>query len=294
VRARLERGPALAVALLFCLACVDSRTGRPQTLASVPAQPDPGSGPFLCSVADGLELRSIEDFELGAAGAGWFTNNNVCESCQPIIDDLNDVVAQLAAFPADQTLLAKRGSLLDELAPCRTACQASQQPSIFDKPLPAERIPWGARCGSFWALHARTAQLTGWGGNLAVRFTPPFDAHDYKGIALWGRVAPGSRNSLRVELADRYTDDKFLLPDGTSACNATATLDSLPTGCDRFGGYAVLDADWRLFLIPFVELRQAGWGKRAPGLDLAALRTLSFTWGPGTWDIWIDDVAFYR
>ena len=277
--------------LSLSLAC--GGDARPQVNPDASFPPDPGSGPFLCSVADGFEFSSIEDFELGAAGNGWFTNNDVCATCQPLVDDLADVQALLAGSPADKTLLAEQQADLDTLAPCREKCAASQQPCTFDKPLPAERMPRG-RCQSWWALHGRTQRLGGWGGNYGVRFTPPRDAHEFKGIAFWGRAAPGSRNAVRVELADKYTDEKYVGPDGGPICNPSSTLDSLTTGCDKFGGYAVLGDDWQLVLIPFDELRQAGWGRKAPDLDLAALRYLSFTFGPGSWDLWIDDVAFYR
>jgi hypothetical protein len=249
----------------------------------------------LCGAADGIELQPIEDFELGAAGGGWYTNNDVCEDCQPIIDELDEVQTRLSLAPADAQALSQRQEILATLAACRTACQATQTPTIFDKPLPADRIPNGGRCGSRYALHTHTLQpLSGWGGNLGLSFTPPADASQWTGLAFWARIGPGSRNAVRVELVDKNTDQKLLNPDGEPVCLPNVGPDDLSQGCDKFGAWAVMDHDWRLFLLPFSQLRQAGWGKRAPSLEVGALRGLSFTFGPGSWDLWIDDVALYR
>lgn len=56
----------------------------------------------------------------------------------------------------------------------------------------------------------------------------------------------------------------------------------------------VVGPDWQLFALPFSELRQAGWGRSSPALDVAALRSLTLLFPEGVWDIWIDDIAYYR
>jgi hypothetical protein len=71
-----------------------------------------------------------------------------------------------------------------------------------------------------------------------------------------------------------------------------------PDGPQRCGdGWAkgvALTADWQFFKIPFTELRQEGYGKPFPNLDLSAITLVRFTWTQGWVDVWLDDVRFYR
>jgi hypothetical protein len=55
-----------------------------------------------------------------------------------------------------------------------------------------------------------------------------------------------------------------------------------------------LNTDWTFYRIPFTELRQEGYGKEFPALDLAGVTMVRFTWTVGWIDYWIDDVRFYR
>ncbi len=55
-----------------------------------------------------------------------------------------------------------------------------------------------------------------------------------------------------------------------------------------------LSPDWKFFKVPFAELRQEGWAKRFPKLDVSAVTMVRFTWSVGWVDYWIDDVRFYR
>jgi hypothetical protein len=55
-----------------------------------------------------------------------------------------------------------------------------------------------------------------------------------------------------------------------------------------------LTTDWRLYLIPFTQLAQQGFGKKSPRLDLTAASALRMMWDVGWVDYWVDDVGFYR
>lgn len=55
-----------------------------------------------------------------------------------------------------------------------------------------------------------------------------------------------------------------------------------------------LSPDWKFYRIPFAELRQEGWAKRFPRLDVGGVTMVRFTWSVGWVDYWIDDVRFYR
>lgn len=218
-----------------------------------------------CSAGAELELWKIDDFELGAA-TGAFTNNEVCARCQDIA-------------PEDE----------EELFACQDRCRASQSPTDFDKPLPAELIP-GGRCGSRYALHIESERFFEWGGIVGFPFAPAVDVSDYTGIAFWGRVAWGTRTTVRASVLDPETDATFVEP----RCSGESDLDEFEDACDAYGNYAVMDGNWKFYKIPFIEMRQRGYGHIAPFLDLGAITQASIEFGLGEWDFWIDDIAFYR
>jgi len=55
-----------------------------------------------------------------------------------------------------------------------------------------------------------------------------------------------------------------------------------------------LTTDWQFFKVPFTNLRQQGWAKRQPKLDLTSVSVVRFSWDTGWIDYWIDQVSFYR
>ena len=80
----------LPIAALALGACGGEDDGRPDFVlwdgTPGPNEEDLGSGPYRCDADDGLEFLWVEDFESGAAGGSWYTNNDVCEICQGLID----------------------------------------------------------------------------------------------------------------------------------------------------------------------------------------------------------------
>ncbi len=174
-------------------------------------------------------------------------------------------------------------------------CYESQSPYIFDKPLRASEVIGGHRCESQYAMHLVAPQLRDWGGNFGRNFSvsEPLDLRDWEGIAFWGRVGPGSRSMLKVSIADAFTDEKFVV-DGEPVCLFDTPEDNTTDGCDKHGSWVSLSENWELYKLPFSEMRQAGWGKPAPFFDVSRVLGLSFDYQAGSWDIWIDDVGFYR
>jgi hypothetical protein len=84
------------------------------------------------------------------------------------------------------------------------------------------------------------------------------------------------------------------------ACNADSIREDR-NGCDKFGANRTMTGDWQFYSVDFLNVRQSGWGMpvmddqgNAAPLDSTDMRTLVFMWTTGTWDVWIDDVAFYR
>ncbi len=250
---------------------------------------DPGSGPVFCETAKTLEFMVLDDFEFGAAGLPWYVNSDICDDCDDIEKSIKELTDKHVS-DTDPDLKALR----DSLDACKAPCMATLSPSKWSKPLPAERIKGNPPCGSRYAMHVRGGPFNAWGGNLGVNFAAPIDGRGWQGIAFWARVAPGSRAVLRAELSDKYSNGDYDKEPGFPYCASKYTADTRVTGCDTFGSRVVLDQTWQLLLIPFSEMRQGGWGRRAPELDTSALLSMSFMYQTGAWDIWIDDPALYR
>jgi hypothetical protein len=219
-----------------------------------------------------------------------------------------------------------------DLSACLTNCSHFQtSPSYLEDPLEGTLIPNGGRCGSLTGLNIVGGPFSNWGGSVGRRLSAPcasdptrtcgFDASGYDGIALWMRTAPGSPGAPlgsvpRVIVGDQFTDTSYnqllqqcggpviksgcpdyLLP--TNYCDpnpapVTPTgMTGYSTGCDKFGSYATLTTNWQLVLLPFSEMRQGGWGRQQPQLDTSAIFSVEIDYTQGSWNFWIDDIAFY-
>jgi hypothetical protein len=301
---------SLSMLVLAATACGGTSGGAPvePVEAGVQVQVDPGSGAIQCPerqadgtfvVSDyaGRESRyvfdTLEDWEFGAAASSWYSNNSQCSICDEQLTACNAVDGD-----ADQTC-DDPAAEAERLA-CEDRCKAIQEPWARSKPIPADEIPNGGRCGSYYALHLQAGPFDevpfafneSWGGVLGQDWhAEPRDLSAYEGVFLWGRAAPWSRKPFRVDLSDPFTDGNSLKEDGTPYCGAS---DEPGTGCDKFGWSAPLGDDWQLFLIPFSEMRQGGWGEPAPFLTFWEVWSFGFSYNVGVWDLWIDDIGFYR
>ncbi|WP_438023374.1 hypothetical protein [Sorangium sp. So ce233] len=111
-----------------------------------------------------------------------------------------------------------------------------------------------------------------------------YDASDYRGITFWARAEEGSARRMKVMFVDRQTR-----PTG-GICDVEAD------GCyDHFHEQVALADDWKHFKVPAECLRQGGFGDQfdAPAMDQLWGFYFSFDAGQA-FDVWIDDVAFYR
>jgi hypothetical protein len=186
----------------------------------------------------------------------------------------------------------------------------TQSPYFFDNPRVAEPIV-GGRCQSRYAMHIAGGPYVDYGGNMSLNFAPALNATNvdvldeisgaertgqgYLGIAFWGRLGAGpGGNNLRIEVGEKHTDANYTGLNGGPICTANTTEDNNEEGCDKFGAFAALRGDWQQYYVPFADMRQAGWGRRAEQFDLTGLFSLAISFAQGTWDFWIDDVAFYR
>jgi hypothetical protein len=63
---------------------------------------------------------------------------------------------------------------------------------------------------------------------------------------------------------------------------------------DGWASTVGLTLDWQYYTVPFSELRQGGFGKRAPYFNLKAIDTIALGFIVGWADVYIDNVTFYR
>ena len=316
-RRALERRWTAAALPVACFAASCGGATEEPRPAEGPAPGVPGyyaapvetaGGALDCTERVDVELQVVEDFELGAAG-GWYSGNDVCAVCQELVEAADDIrnAGQTALDAAELAALAELQADLDA---CRPSCLAvTESPYFFDNPPVAEPIP-GGRCNSRYAMHIKGGPFFDWGGSLGFNFSPPLNVtnmdvadpntgelrpgRDLQGITFWGRLGGSSNNNVRIEVGEMHTDQAYVGSEGGPICTPDTTEDNDELGCDKFGATAQLRADWQQFLIPFAEMRQAGWGMRAERFDVSALLSFSISYAQGSWDFWIDDLAFYR
>lgn len=267
---------------------------------------DPGSGPVACNALDGYELYLLDNFEPGEASIAWYTNNDRTALSDPLPD--TDPIPS-TPIPGGR---------------CMGETPSDDAATLCDDPM----VPRGdcttvARLESRSALHMRTGLLTNNGGQLgrslpltcdptqsACGFaagppeigpcstgqgsTPPtggcegYDLSLWEGVFVWARIGPNSADTIKVRVADKATDDKGCI------CDPYTNQNDSSSGCDKFSSFVGLDDDFRVYFVPFEEMQQGGWGMRAPRLDTSGLFSFALEFGRGSWDLWIDDVGFYR
>ncbi len=294
---------------------------RPQPVACHPIlpvndYPDPGSKAADCNALDGYELYFLDTFEVGRSQLGWYVNSDRTAEQVPAPDEdpprTSDILAnglasgrcvgatRSASAPTACTKLEDAPGSCNEAAPIesrraihvlsgsltanggqlgrdfpKTGCTADEC-SLFGKPLLPGPPEVGA-CSTGLGSTGPTA------GCSALNDTSAWD-----GIVLWARVAPGSATGIRVRVGDGKTDDK------SCQCDPYTNQNDSSTGCDKWGTYVALTHDFVAHFVPFKEMQQGGWGRQSDQLDTTNLFSFGIEWGRGAWDLWIDDVAFYR
>jgi hypothetical protein len=147
-----------------------------------------------------------------------------------------------------------------------------------------------AGLGSY-AMHVTATGFTGWGSGLGVDFRAgkkPYDASLMSGVRFWARVGENKNTRHRVQLVDATTDVLG------GKCNAATTAVDGEKCDDHFGKNLTFTTTWTLYVLPFSELSQIGWGKSAPALDKTALYGLQVTAKAKLEvDLWLDQVEFF-
>lgn len=107
-----------------------------------------------------------------------------------------------------------------------------------------------------------------------------YDASAYAGITFFARVAPDAQTTIRVSISDLNTNLKG------GICKVCY---------DAFGSNLLMTADWARYKISFAEMMQRAFGDPFPALDAAHVFAIDFSFiGTEAFDLWVDDVAFYR
>jgi hypothetical protein len=253
---------------------------------------DPGSGPIDCAALEGYEIELIDDFETGAA-TGWYVNNDFTAQQVPA-PDTDPVPGQripggrcleTPGMGSDYAIHILTGNLSEfggvfgrnmrrrlDADPCPIT------PCLGRTPPPPSVGPCGI------------GQATPDQQNVATECTTGADASAFEGIVLWARKGPGSASGLRIQVSDPLTDDS----NQACVCNPFTNENDTSDGCDKFGTYLNVDDTWRAYFVPFAGMQQGGWGLASPALDTSGLFSVTVQLGRGEWDIWIDDIGFYR
>jgi hypothetical protein len=63
---------------------------------------------------------------------------------------------------------------------------------------------------------------------------------------------------------------------------------------DHFTFPLHLTTDWHLYLVPFSQMYQQGFGKKASSFDLTTVSLVRLTWDAGFIDYYVDNLRFYR
>jgi hypothetical protein len=298
------------VGLVLCACGGEDKGPRPEANLCRPILPvsdslDTGGGAPDCHALDGYELYLIDDFE-NPSRTGWYVNNDRTALQVPAPDEDPPRTSEI---PGGR---------------CAGSSSTERAPTYCDSPTtPRGECQTAVDLTSRRAMHVQSGLLSRDGGQLgrnlskdcsaasACKFAPGppeigpcstglgpspaiagcranDDLSDWDGIVAWIRVAPGSSSSIRVRAADGATDDKGCV------CNPYTNQNDSSTGCDKWGKYFNVDNTFRAYLVPFAEMQQGGWGLKSPFLDQSNLFSIGIEWRIGAWDLWIDDVAYYR
>jgi hypothetical protein len=173
----------------------------------------------------------------------------------------------------------------------------TQQPPPMAAP-PMESIP-GTRCTfSTEAMRVTGSGFTNWGSGFGFDFKTAFgpngyagstyDGTAYRGITFWARVGDPSVTTIWFGVGDQWS-----IPSG-GHCDETLTTG--PTACyDVFGTSIELTTEWKRYALEWGQLGQRSFGMPRSELDVANLFNAHFDVAPSpVFDVWIDDIAFYK
>ena len=318
--------PPIGLLVATLSACGGTDNGRPSGKA-----PE-GAGALPCDAANGYTSQVFIDFEGELRTFAGYPDPRTAAACnltacQASPFFFNFDVAHTNEDPTDTRACgAETKTGCDCQLPTKPDVVPSSDPaigsSLFGRPIE------GGRCSAPGnAMHLEATNIAtcygsngrlGWGAGVDIKFDPSgplddaagapgsggasgdeahapgsngYDARAWDGISFWVRKGNlGSNSTLIVTVADPGTTPAP--PEGCSDAETAPDAEK----CDAFGVAVTLSEEWTFVPALFRSMRQKGFGKPSPlgYLDSGNLVKIQLLLGPGDWDLWIDDVAFFR
>lgn len=171
-----------------------------------------------------------------------------------------------------------------------------QTPMVDPKGMTPFPMSATSRGASKFAANTHGMGFTVWGAGFGFDLNnsggmnpvkSPYDASAYKGIHFYAKIGSGAIGAVRFNVGDVNTT-----PEGGKC----TTGGMMPTCSDDFGQNLNLTTDWQDITIAFSDMKQVGWAmQKLPSIDTKSLYSVHFQAGTKTsFDIWIDDIAFYK
>jgi hypothetical protein len=163
--------------------------------------------------------------------------------------------------------------------------------TLGPEPLVCTELTGAPAALGMYAMHITATGFTGWGSGLGVDFRAgkkQYDGSKLSGVRFWARVGEGKNKQHRIQLVDATTDALG------GKCNPAANAPDGEKCDDHFGKDLVLTTSWTLYVVPFTELGQVGFGTSAEALDKEHLYGLQVTAKPKlNVDLWIDQIELF-
>jgi hypothetical protein len=163
--------------------------------------------------------------------------------------------------------------------------------TVGPSPLVCSKLSGAPAALGMYAMHITATGFTGYGSGLGVDFVAgkkPYDGSKLSGVRFWARVGEGKNTRHRIQLVDASTDALG------GKCNAAPNAPDGQKCDDHFGKNLVLTTSWTLYVVPFTDLTQVGFGTPATALDKAHLYGLQVTAKPKLEvDLWLDQFEFF-
>lgn len=125
-----------------------------------------------------------------------------------------------------------------------------------------------------------------WGAGVGFHLDDEayYDASGYRGLTFWARAEEGSTRKMKVLFIDQQTYHMGgICNDAEGECN------------NHFHKPVMLESEWKHFKIPVECLKQEPYGKQLLAPALERLWAIEFFFDKElAFELWIDDVAFYR